>query len=110
MGIIAEDLETAVGPVKAMISMFPQATAEYLARGAVAPGSLVAAAEEGPMAVMKAWSLDAIRETMLACTPADVRGALRSYADTGIDELSVVLAADPEAQPAIIDQLAAARP
>jgi alkanesulfonate monooxygenase SsuD/methylene tetrahydromethanopterin reductase-like flavin-dependent oxidoreductase (luciferase family) len=110
MGIIAEDLDAAVGPVKAMLSMFPQETAEYLAKGAVEPGSLVEAAKRGPMAVMKAWSLEAITGTMLACTPAGIRRALRSYADTGIDELSLVLAADPETQPAIVEQIAAARP
>jgi alkanesulfonate monooxygenase SsuD/methylene tetrahydromethanopterin reductase-like flavin-dependent oxidoreductase (luciferase family) len=110
MGIIADDLEAAVGPVKAMVSMFPQETAEVLAKGAVEPGSLVAAAKRGPMAVMKAWTMEAIANTMLACRPGGLREALVSYAATGIDELSLVLSADPEAQPAIIEQLAAARP
>lgn len=110
MGIIADDLETALGPVRAMISMFPQETAEYLAKGVVEPGILVEAAKRGPMAVMKAWTLEAIAGTMLACAPGGLRESLAAYADTGVDELALVLAADPETQPKIIGQLAAARP
>jgi alkanesulfonate monooxygenase SsuD/methylene tetrahydromethanopterin reductase-like flavin-dependent oxidoreductase (luciferase family) len=110
MGIVADDLEAAVGPVKAMVSMFPQETAEVLAKGVVEPGRLVEASRKGPMAVMKAWTTEAIAGVMLATTPAGLREGLASYAATGIDELSLVLSADPEAQPAIVEKLAAARP
>lgn len=110
LGIIAPDVDAALGPVKAMLSMVPQASAEYLARGVVEPGTLVEAEKKGPMAVMKAWTRESIEGISLTATPSRLSEALQSYADTGIDELSLILAADPENQPDIIRQLAAARP
>jgi len=110
LGIVASDLDAACGPVAAMLSMFPQATAEYLARGAVPPGSLVEAEKKGPMAVMKMWNRESIGKIALLSTPDGLSGALASYAETGIDELSLVLIADPDAQPEIVRRLAAARP
>jgi alkanesulfonate monooxygenase SsuD/methylene tetrahydromethanopterin reductase-like flavin-dependent oxidoreductase (luciferase family) len=110
LGIVADDLDAACGPVSAMLSMFPQATAEYLARGVIEPGSLVAAEQRGPMAVMKMWTRPAIEKIALVSTPDRLGETLQSYAETGIDELALSLIGDPEAEPAIIRKLAAARP
>lgn len=110
LAVIAPNLEMACGPVKAMFSMFPQATAEYLARGVVEPGSLVAVEKSGPMAVMKQWTQQAVEGVILAATPDRIAPALRAYADTGLDELSLILFGDPSEQPALVEQIARARP
>jgi 5,10-methylenetetrahydromethanopterin reductase len=109
IGVIAEDLDAACGPVAAMLAMFPQATAEYLARGVVEPGSLVEAEKKGPMAVMKMWPRKAIAEIAFVATPGGLGDALASYAETGIDELGLILMGDSETHPEIIRRLAAAR-
>src|SRR5258706_212977 len=108
IGVVADDLDTACAPVAAMLAMFPQATAEYLAKGVVEPGSLVEAEKKGPMAVMKMWPRKAIAEIAFVATPGGVRETLASYAETGVDELALVLMGDPETHPGIIRQLAAA--
>jgi 5,10-methylenetetrahydromethanopterin reductase len=109
LGIIADDLDAARGPVRAMLSMFPQGLAEFLARGVVEPGSLVAAEKQGPMAVMKKWTDEAIDQIAFVAKPNGLANALAAYAETGIDELGLILMADPEQQPEIVRQLAAAR-
>ncbi len=109
IGVIAEDLDAACGPVSAMLAMFPQATAEYLARGVVEPGSLVEAEKKGPMAVMKMWPRQAIAEIAFVATPDGLGDALASYAETGIDELGLILMGDSETHAEIIRRLAAAR-
>jgi alkanesulfonate monooxygenase SsuD/methylene tetrahydromethanopterin reductase-like flavin-dependent oxidoreductase (luciferase family) len=110
IGVVADDLDTACGPLKAMLAMFPQGTAEYLARGAVAAGSLVEAEKRGPMAVMKMWTREAIEKIAFVSTPDRLGETLASYAETGIDELSLVLFGDPDSHPEIVRKLAAARP
>lgn len=110
IGVISPDLETACGPVKAMFSMFPQETAEYLARGVAEPGSLVAAQKGGPMAVMKKWTQEAVEGVIFAAKPDRIAQALEAYAETGIDELSLILFGDPADQPALIEQIARVRP
>ena len=110
IGVIADDLDAACAPVQAMFAMFPQATAEILARGVVEPGSLVAAEKKGPMAVMKMWPRSAIAEVALVSTPSDLGNALASYAETGIDELALILVGEPGTHPEIVRRLAAARP
>ncbi|HKY92024.1 MAG TPA: LLM class flavin-dependent oxidoreductase [Nevskiaceae bacterium] len=110
LAVVSPNLEVACGPVKAMFSMFPQETAEYLARGVVEPGSLVAAAKNGPMAVMKEWTQQAVEGVIVAATPDRIAPALQSYADTGVDELSLILFGDPSEQPALVEQIARARP
>ena len=109
LGVISRDLEAALGPLKAMLAMFPQGTAEYLARGVMPPGSLVEAEKRGPMAVMKMWTAESIAKIALVSTPDKVGEALKAYADTGIDELSLVLVGDPAEHPAIIHELARQR-
>jgi len=109
IGVVAEDLDTACGPLKAMLAMFPQGTAEYLARGVVAPGSLVER-EARPMAVMKMWTREAIEKIAFVSAPDRLGATLASYAETGIDELSLVLFGDPDSHPEIVRKLAAARP
>ena len=107
--IVADDLDRARDPFRALVAMFPQATAEYLARGAVEPGTLVAAEKRGPMAVMKSWTSEAIDQIALVSRPEGLKDALESYAATGIDELALVLIGDPQEQPAIVTALADAR-
>jgi hypothetical protein len=46
----------------------------------------------------------------LVATPQQLPDALHRYAATGIDELAVSIFATPEDQPAIVEQLARARP
>ena len=108
IGVVADDLDTACAPIAAMFAMFPQATAEYLAKGVAEPGSLVAAEKKGPMAVMKMWPRQKIAEVAFVTTPGGIRETLASYAETGIDELALVLMGDPETHAGIFRQLAAA--
>ncbi len=108
VGVVADDLDAACAPVSAMFAMFPQATAEYLAKGVVEPGSLVEAEKKGPMAVMKMWPRQKIAEIAFVATPGGIREALAAYAESGVDELALVLMGDPETHPGIIRQLAAA--
>jgi 5,10-methylenetetrahydromethanopterin reductase len=110
IGVIADDVDAACAPVAAMLSMFPQATAEYLARGVVEPGRLVAAEKQGPMAVMKMWPRRAIEQIAFVSTPPRLGDGLAAYAETGIDELALMLMGDPENHPDLIRRLAAARP
>ena len=109
LGIIADDLPAARGPIRAMLSMFPQGLAEFLARGVAEPGSLVAAEKQGPMAVMKQWTDEKIDQIAFVAKPDGLAAALAAYAETGIDELGLILMADAEQQPEIVRQLAAAR-
>jgi len=109
IGIIAEDLDAACGPVSAMMAMFPQGTTEYLARGVVEPGSLVAAEKKGPMAIMKMWPRERIEQVAFVSTPDGLADTLAGYAATGVDELSLLLMGDADTHPAIIRRLAAAR-
>jgi alkanesulfonate monooxygenase SsuD/methylene tetrahydromethanopterin reductase-like flavin-dependent oxidoreductase (luciferase family) len=107
---IGKDKDTARGPLPAMLSMFPQATAAYLAKGAVDADALLAAEARGAFEVMKMWTPDAIDQISLVSTPDDLPDALAAYADTGIDELGVMFINPPEEQPELVKLLAAARP
>ena len=62
------------------------------------------------MAVMKMWTRQAIEQIAFVSTPSRLAETLASYAETGIDELGLMLMGDPETHPEIIRRLAAARP
>jgi alkanesulfonate monooxygenase SsuD/methylene tetrahydromethanopterin reductase-like flavin-dependent oxidoreductase (luciferase family) len=111
LGIIAEDLETARRSAAPLFAIFDPAMLEYLARGVIEPGALVAAVESrGTPAAMEIITPDVVEGIALVATPEQLDAALEGYAATGIDELAISIFAPPEEQPAIVEQLAAARP
>ena len=56
------------------------------------------------------WPRSAIAEVALVSTPSDLGNALASYAETGIDELALILVGEPGTHPEIVRRLAAAQP
>jgi alkanesulfonate monooxygenase SsuD/methylene tetrahydromethanopterin reductase-like flavin-dependent oxidoreductase (luciferase family) len=111
LGVISEDLNTACSSAAPLFTIFDPPMLEYLARGVIEPGALVAAAESGGTpAAMQILTPEVIEGIALVATPEQLGGALERYAATGIDELAVSIFAAPEQQPAIVEQLAAARP
>lgn len=107
---IGEDVDKARAPLGAMLSMFPQATAAYLAKGAIDVDALLAAEEKGVFEVMKMWTPEAVDQIALVSTPDGLPQALAAYADTGIDELGVMFINPPEEQPELVKLIAQARP
>lgn len=111
LGVIGEDLDTACSNAAPLFTIFDPPMLEYLARGVIEPGALVAAVESGGTpAAMQILTPEVVEGIALVATPEQLGGALERYAATGIDELSVSIFAAPEEQPAIVEQLAAARP
>jgi alkanesulfonate monooxygenase SsuD/methylene tetrahydromethanopterin reductase-like flavin-dependent oxidoreductase (luciferase family) len=111
LGVITEDLGAACSSAAPLFTIFDPAMLEYLARGVIEPGALVAAAESGGTpAAMQILTPEVVEGIALVATPAQLGGALERYAATGIDELAVSIFAAPEEQPAIVEQLAGARP
>jgi alkanesulfonate monooxygenase SsuD/methylene tetrahydromethanopterin reductase-like flavin-dependent oxidoreductase (luciferase family) len=111
LGVIAEDLEPARGAAAPLFSIFDPAMLEYLARGVIEPGALVGAVElGGAPAAMQMFTSEVVDGIALVATPGQLGDALDRYAATGIDELAVSIFAAPEEQPAIVEQLASARP
>lgn len=109
-GLIAEDLAKAREQIAPIIALAEPGMAEHLARGVLAPGSLVSAAQEGgPFAVGRLLTPDVIDAIALVATPDGVGDALAAYAETGIDELSVALFASPDEQPGLVKLLADAQ-
>ena len=111
IGAIADDLDAARRQTAPFFSLFEPAMLEHLALGVVEAGSLVAAVRShgmaGALACLTPGVLDAIA---LVATPDGLAAALARYADSGIDELAVSILAPSEEQPAIVEQLARARP
>jgi len=111
LGVISEDLDTACSSAAPLFTIFDPPMLEYLARGVIEPGALVAAAESGGApAAMQILTPEVVQKIALVATPEKLGVALERYAATGIDELAVSIFAAPEEQPAIVEQLAAARP
>jgi alkanesulfonate monooxygenase SsuD/methylene tetrahydromethanopterin reductase-like flavin-dependent oxidoreductase (luciferase family) len=111
LGVIGEDLETARKAAAPLFSIFDPAMLEYLARGVIEPGALVESVEAGDTAAaMQILTPEVVNGIALVATPDQLGAALERYAATGIDELAVSIFAAPEEQPAIVEQLAAARP
>lgn len=111
MTAIGPDLDQVRGPIGPMLSTFPQASAAFLARGVVDADELVRIErEEGPFGVMKYWTPDRVDQIALVATPQTLGDKLAAYAATGIDELALMMITAPDQQPAIVEQVAAARP
>jgi alkanesulfonate monooxygenase SsuD/methylene tetrahydromethanopterin reductase-like flavin-dependent oxidoreductase (luciferase family) len=111
LGVVSEDLDTACSNAAPLFTIFDPPMLEYLARGVIEPGTLVAAVESGGTpAAMQILTPEVVGGIALVATPEQLGGALERYAATGIDELAVSIFAAPEEQPAIVEQLAAARP
>lgn len=111
LSVIGKDLDAARQQAAPILSMLAPATAEHLARGVIETGALVAAAESGgALAAMKLLTPEVVDALALVATPDTLGDGLERYAATGIDELAVSIFAAPEEQPAIVEQLARARP
>ena len=85
---------------------------EYLARGVIEPGALVGCGGVGRRLAPRCSSSRRRSSIGIAWWRAPTGSETRSerYAATGIDELAVSIFAAPEEQPAIVEQLARARP
>jgi alkanesulfonate monooxygenase SsuD/methylene tetrahydromethanopterin reductase-like flavin-dependent oxidoreductase (luciferase family) len=111
LGVIAKDLDTARKQVAPLFSLIEPRMLEHLARGVFEPGALVGAAESGgAAATIPLLTPEVIDGIALVATPDGLGDALERYAATGIDELAVSIFAPAEEQPAIVEQLARARP
>ncbi len=109
MAVVGEDIDMARAPIGPMMSTFPQETAAFLARDVVDAEELIRVQkEEGPLGVMKIWTPDKVDQIAFVATPAMLADRLAEYADTGIDELALMLISSPDEQPEIIKQLSAA--
>jgi alkanesulfonate monooxygenase SsuD/methylene tetrahydromethanopterin reductase-like flavin-dependent oxidoreductase (luciferase family) len=111
LGVIAEDLDTVRKQAAPLFTVFEPAMLEHLARGVIEPGALVAAtASGGATAATQLFTPEVVDEIALVASPEGLGAALERYAATGIDELAVSIFAAPEQHPAIVEQLARARP
>jgi alkanesulfonate monooxygenase SsuD/methylene tetrahydromethanopterin reductase-like flavin-dependent oxidoreductase (luciferase family) len=111
LGLIGGDLDAARKVAASIFTLFDPPMLEHLARGAIEPGALVGAVQsEGKDGATRILTPEVIDGIALVATPERLGDALERYAATGIDELAISIFAAPEAQPAIIEQLAAARP
>jgi len=107
--VIGDDLDTIRAPVGPMMSSFPQNTAAVLARGVVERDELLRVEQaQGPLGVMKLWTPEKVDQIAFVATPSMLADRLAAYADTGIDELALMIINPPEAQPGIIKQLSKA--
>jgi alkanesulfonate monooxygenase SsuD/methylene tetrahydromethanopterin reductase-like flavin-dependent oxidoreductase (luciferase family) len=111
LGVISEDLDTACRSAAPLFTIFDPAMLEYLGRGVIEPGALVAAVESGGTpAALEMLTPEVVDGIALVATPDQLGDALERYAATGIDELAVSIFAAPEDQGPIVEQLARARP
>jgi alkanesulfonate monooxygenase SsuD/methylene tetrahydromethanopterin reductase-like flavin-dependent oxidoreductase (luciferase family) len=110
LAVIADDPDAACGQVAPLFSLFEPSMLEYLARGVLEPGTLVAAAQAGgAAAVIECLTPEVMRALALVATPQNLGRALERYAATGIDELALSIAATPEEQVEMVEQIARAR-
>jgi alkanesulfonate monooxygenase SsuD/methylene tetrahydromethanopterin reductase-like flavin-dependent oxidoreductase (luciferase family) len=111
LGVISEDLDTACSAAAPLFTVFDPPMLEYLARGVIEPGALITAVESGGIpAAMQILTREVVEGIALVATPEQLPDALERYAATGIDELAISIFAVPEEQPAIVEELAKARP
>lgn len=110
MTSIGDDIDKIRAPIGPMMSSFPQETAAFLARGVVDGEELLRVQnEQGPLGVMKLWTPEKVDQIAFVATPETIGDRLAEYADTGIDELSLMLINPLNQQPRIIEQLSKAR-
>jgi len=108
--VIAEDADAACRQMAPLFSLFEPSMLEYLARGVLEPGALVGAAQAGGApAVIECLTPEVMHALALVATPQSLGRALERYAATGIDELALSIAAAPEEQAGVVEQLARAR-
>jgi alkanesulfonate monooxygenase SsuD/methylene tetrahydromethanopterin reductase-like flavin-dependent oxidoreductase (luciferase family) len=86
--VIADDVTGGLEDIRSSLAATPPETAAYLARGVADP-------------------LDRIDQVALVARPGDLARALAEYAESGIDELGLVLRGDPADGTRAISQLAA---
>ena len=109
MAVIGDDLDMVRAPIGPMLSSFPQVTAAFLARGVVDGEELLRVQrEKGPLGLMKIWTPDKVDQIAFVATPAMLADRLAEYAETGIDELALMLINPLDQQPGLVKQLAAA--
>lgn len=109
MAVIGDDLDTIRAPIGPMLSVFPQDTAAFLARGVIDREELLRVErEQGPLGLMKLWTADKVDQIAFVATPAMLADRLAEYAETGIDELALMLINSPAEQPGLVKQLTAA--
>jgi len=110
LGVIADDPDAVCRQVAPLFSLFEPSMLEYLARGVLEPGALVAAAQSGGTpAMIELLTPEVIGAMALVATPDSLGKTLERYVATGIDELAVSMAAAPEEQAGVVEQLARAR-
>jgi alkanesulfonate monooxygenase SsuD/methylene tetrahydromethanopterin reductase-like flavin-dependent oxidoreductase (luciferase family) len=110
LAVIADDPDAACKQVAPLFSLFEPSMLEYLARGVLEPGALVAAAQAGGgPAVIESLTPEVMRNLALVTTPQSLAKALERYTASGIDELALSIAAAPEEQVEVVEQLARAR-
>lgn len=108
---VHEDIDVARGPIPALMGMGPVESIAFLGRGAVDPDELIAASRSGGMfAMIEKIGPDVVDATSLAATPDTLGEKLAAYADTGIDELGLLLLGDADEHAKLIQQIADVRP
>lgn len=109
LAAIGDDLDAVRAPIGSMIASVPQDTSAFLARGVVDPDEVLRVQQEsGLLGLMKLWSPDKIDQIAFIATPAMLADRLAEYADTGIDELSLMMLNPASDQAGIVKQLALA--
>lgn len=107
---INDDLKAARAPLLPLFAMFPPDSAAVLAKGVLDPVEFPAAiAASGPLAAMKLFTPEITDQLALVSTVDGLADALGRYADTGIDEIGLMLMNDPAQQPELCKHIAAAR-
>jgi 5,10-methylenetetrahydromethanopterin reductase len=108
---VTDDLQNARTQVAALLSTFDAGTTEYLAAGAIPPGTLVTAVASGdPSEVIKVFTPDVIDAVAMVCPPDRVGELLSAYAQTGIDEIAIAPFMPPGQVPGLVRLLAENRP
>lgn len=110
-GLVAPDVDEMISTFGALLTTFPAASVAYLARGAFDTDAYAAAMDATrTLDAARLLTADAIRGITLAATPDELGPALRRYAATGIDELTVLLMTPPPLLADAVTAVAAHRP
>jgi 5,10-methylenetetrahydromethanopterin reductase len=109
--VVSEDPCGARARVAAVLSTFDASTTEYLAAGAIPPGSLSRAIASGdPAEVDTVFTPDVIDAMAMVCPPDRVGEALAAYARTGVDEIAIAPLMPSDQVPDLVRLLADNRP
>lgn len=108
-GFIMPGVEAGLAQFGPMLATFPAETTAVLAAGLFDTEAFVEAAGAGrTMDAAKMLTPDVLRQITFAAEPDQIADVLAEYADTGIDELGILLLGPAEMHPATIHALAAA--